>query len=108
MRHSYFSLVLALVPVALTAQVSREHDIPLKPWAAPLYWQPNQPNDHDATARPEATVNPLDQTSAALAFVAVTPCRVVDTRSGSGFIGAFGQPSLVAGVARTFPIQASS
>jgi endosialidase-like protein len=38
-----------------------------------------------------------------LPFVAITPCRVVDTR-GNGFAGAFGPPGLVAGVARTFPL----
>ena len=32
------------------------------------------------------------------------PCRVVDTRTGNGFTGAFGPPSLVGGVSRTFPI----
>jgi hypothetical protein len=44
----------------------------------------------------------------ALAFFTLTPCRIADTRVGSGFSGAFGAPSLAAGVARSFPIQASS
>ena len=39
-----------------------------------------------------------------LVFVAMLPCRVVDTRAGDGFMGAFGPPSLVGGVSRTFPI----
>ena len=39
-----------------------------------------------------------------LVFVAMLPCRVVDTRAGDGFVGAFGSPSLVGGVSRTFPI----
>jgi len=43
-----------------------------------------------------------------LAFYPLVPCRVADTRVGSGFSGAFGAPSLVGGVARTFPIPASS
>src|SRR4051812_35521270 len=29
-----------------------------------------------------------------LNFVAMTPCRLVDTRTGSGFSGAFGPPAL--------------
>jgi hypothetical protein len=33
---------------------------------------------------------------------------VVDTRSGQGFPGAFGPPSLAAGAGRTFPIQSSA
>jgi hypothetical protein len=34
----------------------------------------------------------------------MTPCRVVDTRAGKGFGGAFGQPSLAGGATRNFPI----
>lgn len=43
-----------------------------------------------------------------LAFYPVTPCRVADTRVGSGFSGAFGQPSLVGTETRSFPVQQSS
>jgi Beta-propeller repeat len=43
-----------------------------------------------------------------LAFYPLVPCRVADTRVGSGFSGAFGAPSLVGGEPRTFPIPASS
>jgi hypothetical protein len=43
-----------------------------------------------------------------LAFYPLTPCRVADTRVGSGFSGAFGAPSLVGGIPRTFPIPSSS
>lgn len=76
------TLALGLVPVALTAQVSREHNIPLKPWAAPLYWQPTQPDSHAGAVQPDATVSPAAQTAAtSLVFVGMTPCRVADTRS---------------------------
>lgn len=44
-----------------------------------------------------------------LSFYPLTPCRVIDTRSDSGFsAGAFGAPSLVANVARNFTIPASN
>ena len=43
-----------------------------------------------------------------LVFVAMTPCRVVDTRASQGFPPAFGPPSLVAGASRTFPVQSSA
>ena len=39
--------------------------------------------------------------AAPLAFVALTPCRLVDTR-GNGFTGSFGPPALAAGTPRTF------
>jgi len=56
-----------------------------------------------------AEVTQLAQTPVnSLVFVGMTPCRLVDTRSGSGFTGAFGPPSLVAGATRTFPIQSST
>ena len=43
-----------------------------------------------------------------LAFYPLTPCRIADTRAGSGFSGAFGAPFLSAGVTRTFPIPSSA
>ena len=47
-------------------------------------------------------------TSAGLAFYTLTPCRIADTRTGSGFSGAFGAPALVADTTRNFPIPSSS
>jgi len=43
-----------------------------------------------------------------LGFVPMNPCRVVDTRAGSGKGGAFGAPSLGRGVSRDFPILSGS
>ena len=37
-------------------------------------------------------------------FVAVAPCRVADTRIGSGFSGAYGSPAIQAQVLRSFVI----
>jgi len=48
-----------------------------------------------------------DITSTA-AFYPDTPCRLLDTRSGSGFTSPFGAPSLVFGETRTFPLLSSS
>jgi hypothetical protein len=39
-----------------------------------------------------------------IAFVAVAPCRLADTRAGSGFGGPFGAPSLIATIPRIFPV----
>lgn len=93
--------ILVLVHMALSAQVSREHEtIPLKHWPAPLYWQALQPQQ-DRTVT--SAVVP-----AFLVFVAMTPCRLVDTRQGSGFTGAFGPPSLATSQIRTFPVESST
>jgi hypothetical protein len=43
-----------------------------------------------------------------LAFIAITPCRLVDTRTGEGTTGAFGPPALAGSVARTIPVPQSS
>ena len=106
---SSFRLVLltAVVSLVLSAQLGRQRDpLPLKHWAAPLYWQPTQiPAPGQAVV---ATPADAPAYSAPLVFVAMLPCRVVDTRRGDGFTGAFGPPSLVGGVSRTFPILSST
>jgi hypothetical protein len=110
MRFSSFALVL-LLPVALTAQVSREHDIPLKNWEAPLYWQPTLTEGHFTGTQPDVSADLSPQATtptSPLVFVGITPCRVVDTRNGAGFAGGFGPPSLIALGNRTFPIQSST
>jgi hypothetical protein len=90
--------VFAAVPI-LSAQPLLDK-VPLRHWPAPLYWQPGL-----AALGPLATA-PSDPNP--LTFIAMTPCRVVDTRTGFGFSGAFGPPSLVGGVSRAFPMQAST
>ena len=87
--------------------------VPLKSWSAPLYWLPNASEtisaklnagfDSSASNVTRATQAP----AGALEFVAVTPCRMVDTRTGAGFTGNFGPPSLGGGTKRTIPVQAS-
>jgi hypothetical protein len=96
-----FVAVSAVVPTLLSAQPVRDR-VPLRHWPAPLYWQPDPIL---AGFRPLATV-PSDPNP--LAFIGMTPCRIVDTRAGTGFSGAFGPPSLTGGVSRTFPLQSST
>ena len=98
-----FYLVAAALPAALNAQSERLRDpILLRYWQAPLYWQAERtPSEAQAAADPPAGANPL-------VFVAMTPCRVVDTRASQGFPGAFGAPSLSGGISRTFPLQSSA
>ena len=45
--------------------------------------------------------------SAGLEFYSVTPCRIADTRTGAGFAGQFGPPTMAGGAARTFSILSS-
>src|SRR5437870_1535913 len=106
-------LVLILFPVIVAAQMQSDA-VPLRNWPAPLYWQP-APAERDAPAKRERfnavsadAVSALTSPTGALVFVAMTPCRIVDTRAGSGFGGAFGPPSFAAGTSRTFPFQSST
>src|ERR1700690_76492 len=87
--------LLFLLPFSLSGQAIRQHEVPLKNWEAPLYWQP------------ELTLQ-ASGPSAPAVFVAITRCRVVDTRGAAGFPSPFGAPSLTAGGNRTFPVQSST
>jgi hypothetical protein len=102
-----------LVVSALNAQGAREHDLALlKNWPAPLYWQPTHIDADERTAATTATDISIPAIFSprppGFVFVAITPCRVVDTRTTQGFSGAFGPPMLVGGASRTFPMQSST
>ena len=90
--------LLTIASTMITAQVRRTPDtVLLKHWPAPLYWQPQTTQ---ATAA-DPPVNPL-------VLVAMTPCRVVDTRTSQGFPAPFGAPGLTGGASRTFPLPSST
>ncbi len=101
--------LLIFVPALLAAQPARGRDeAMLKNWAAPLYWQPTRAERARSEAPQVATAASVNGSSA-LVFVAMTPCRIADTRASQGFAGAFGAPSLVGGATgRTFPIQSNT
>src|ERR1017187_2784852 len=105
-----FISLLIVLPVLLNAQLVRQHDpVALKHWAAPLYWQPTQPSIEEHAVAPAAGTTGLPANANPLVFVAMTPCRVVDTRTSSlNATRPFGTPSLVAGASRTFPILSST
>ena len=69
-------------------------------WPAPLLWAPAGARSPEGVRTEAATT-----ASAPLPFIAITPCRVADTR-GNGFTGAYGPPALVADATRTFTITA--
>ena len=53
------------------------------------------------------TANFTGASVAGLDFYPVTPCRIADTRTGAGFTGQFGPPTMAAQQTRTFPILSS-
>jgi hypothetical protein len=99
-----------LLPVVLTGQTAQV--VPLKNWTAPLYWQPNQAGRQTA-GRAAQGVRPLvTGSTSALTFVAIAPCRLVDTRgTAAGFNGLspFSGPSIAPGLpGTTFPVQSAA
>ena len=103
--------LLALLP-ALTGQRVQDITVPLKNWATPLYWQPSQTErENAAKSGAQIQFSPTATSNTALVFVAVPPCRLVDTRGASaGFSGVtpFNGPYVQAGQTVTFPIQSTT
>ena len=102
--------LLALASAALTAQVARQDNVvTLKNWATPLYWQPNRAEREASTkAVPQLQFSANAVSTDALTFVAITPCRLVDTRgAAAGFnaIAPFSGPSITPGGTLTIPVQ---
>jgi hypothetical protein len=104
--------LLAFLSLMLTGLRAQERAVPLKNWSTPLYWQPNQA-EREAAAKlvPQLQISANGVSTNALTFVAITPCRLVDTRgAAAGFNGdsPFSGPSIGAATTVTFPVQSSS
>ncbi len=106
MRYSRYSGVpslLVFLPVVLSGQSARDNVVPLKNWAAPLYWQPNQV-EREAVPQLQFSANAVSTN--ALTFVAITPCRLVDTRGGAfNGMSPFSGPSIASKGTITIPVQ---
>ena len=88
-------LIRVLAPIALVAlvlPVLADEDVGVGNWTAPPYWRPVSAQTHGRAALAAPTPLP---------FVAIAPCRVVDTRGGSGL---YGGPILQAANIRAWPI----
>jgi hypothetical protein len=97
---------IACLLFALTAGAcfAQQPAVPaVKNWTVPQYWNLPETNGRRQPARPDI-ISQTGASAAVLTFVAVTPCRILDTRSTQGFTGVFGPPSLSANTSRTIPI----
>jgi len=107
-KYSVTVSLLVLLPV-LTGQRAQENVIPLRNWATPLYWQPNEvEREAAAKAAPQLQFSANQVSTNALTFIAITPCRLVDTRGASaGFngIAPFSGPSIAPAGTITIPVQ---
>jgi hypothetical protein len=117
MRRHAIALALALALTPAYAQQPLQP--PLKNWAAPLYWAPT-PGElerqrlEQRIAHPDASSSSIAKAAGIfvapgpMTFIAITPCRVMDTRASQPFTGVFGPPSLAAYVTRQVPMPSSS
>ena len=99
---------MVFLPMVLNAQI----ELPVKNWTAPQYFQPKQA-ERESISKSGAQIqfSPNATSTTALIFVAVSPCRLVDTRGASvGFIGStpFNGPYIPAQQTVAFPIQSAT
>ena len=101
---------LAIVLVAIPATRAAAVDVPLRQWQAPLSWSSVPRPDHAAAFRAMESMSsgmePLALPSAPAQFVAINPCRMIDTRPGQPAAYAPGT-KLQAGVTVTFDMNSA-
>ncbi len=102
----YFGTLGSPPLVVATAQTSYTPPTGSLTMGALYFWRVVAKNSNGSGASPvwSFTTPTTPQPAAALRFVAVTPCRIVDTRQAEG---PFGGPTLGSNSLRTFPIPQS-
>lgn len=99
--------VPALTALLLSSTLAAQE---IRNWPTPSFWSPSAKPIRDASPEP-ADASPLSAEGALpttrLPFVAITPCRIVDTRPAEGFVGAYGPPAMVANVTRDFDLNSA-
>lgn len=81
------AVLLALATTSLRAANGRE-SIPLGNWQVPG----------------QSAIHVLADIGGPVFFVPITPCRLADTRVGSGFTGSYGPPAIAASTTRTMSV----
>jgi hypothetical protein len=95
-RRVVFACASLLVGGALAAQPGPQEDIPLRNWPVPA-----RSTDGGGELRALTDISP------GVGFVAMQPCRVVDTRGGGPFTGQYGPPIMLANATRNFDINSA-
>jgi len=95
----FLALVLAL-PIAMLGQDAGNQTI--QNWSAPPYWQPKAAGHTAGLATKSEAV--ADVNAAPVPFVAISPCRLADTRAENGYPDPYGPPSMSPSVTRDFPV----
>ncbi len=92
-RHSWLVAIVLLALASITARAET-----ISNWTAPPTWTPS------ATDRLGGVKSAFDTTYPPLPLIPLPPCRLADTRSGSGFPAGYGPPSITGGAQRTFVV----
>jgi hypothetical protein len=77
----------ALLTLSLAAQSRNDRAVPLHNWSAPTQIRRSQIHAVQSSPSPKQSQLPGDVNTDSLVFVPLAPCRVADTRVGSGFPG---------------------
>ena len=85
-------LVITLLCLCTLARGQREAPAAVPSWSAPAFWAPSVASQGSHQPA-EMQASTMALPSSPLPLVAITPCRVADTR-GNGFSGQYGPPSI--------------
>ncbi len=96
MRKAYRSLTILILGIAASASLAAT----IPNWSAPSTWTPS---GGDAAAK-TGVKTAFAMTYPPVPLIPLTPCRLADTRAGSGYPAGYGPPSLPGGSQRTFTI----
>ena len=77
-------------------------------WPAPPFWSPPaQPVSVEEREGGVRRYGVRVLSTSPLPFIAITPCRLVDTRPAAGFPGVYGPPAVVANATRDFDLDSA-
>jgi hypothetical protein len=118
MLHSKLAAGVATAALCLTPGFAQRATVDVDKvanWPAPLYWQSPAPSRQadssgriaPGEAKPRTETAQINERAV---FVAITPCRLVDTRNNGLFPAPsdFGGPAMGAGTTRVFPVPSGS
>lgn len=98
-RHPFFAL--ASTTLLLSGAAGAADQVPLKNWTV-------SPAIPGSSLSALGTLGTLGDSGQPAIFVPFSPCRMVDTRGGGAWTGAYGPPALPASSARSFPMTSPS
>jgi hypothetical protein len=88
---------LALLGFVTPFAIAQSYDVPLSNWTVPPY----------RGLSTSGGLTTMADISPGIGFVAMQPCRIVDTRGGGVFTGAYGPPIMAANAIRPFDLNSS-